>query len=162
MASRGPLYIPPSEQGQPLVFHAAGLSNNALGLAGRYASAVIGAAFSIEEAIEHRTAFRAAAEAAGRNPDEIKFIPGLMTTIAADKRVALDRRIALTERAFPQRVTYLQHMLGVSLDAADMDKPLSSEQLARARPTDQDPRSVRALTVARDGWSSGHLGPWRH
>lgn len=153
VASRGPLYIPPSEQGQPLVFHAAGLSNNALGLAGRYASAVIGAAFSIEEAIEHRTAFRAAAEAAGRNPDEIKFIPGLMTTIAADKRVALDRRIALTERAFPQRVTYLQHMLGVSLDAADMDKPLSSEQLARARPTDQDPRSVRALTVARDGWS---------
>ncbi|MDB5660522.1 MAG: nitrilotriacetate monooxygenase [Cypionkella sp.] len=65
VASRGPLYIPPSEQGQPVVFHAAGLSNNALSLAGRYASAVIGAAFSIEEAIEHRTAFRNAAEAAG-------------------------------------------------------------------------------------------------
>ncbi|HEX8430460.1 MAG TPA: NtaA/DmoA family FMN-dependent monooxygenase [Longimicrobium sp.] len=153
VASRGPLYIPPSEQGQPVVFHAGGASANALSLAGRYASAVIGAAFTVEDAQAQRTAFRDAAERAGRDPDEIKFIPGLMTTIAGDKRAALDRRILLTERAFPQRAAYLQQMLGVRIDRDRLDAPLSPEQLAAARPSPSDPRSSHALKIAREGWS---------
>ncbi|MFC5458733.1 NtaA/DmoA family FMN-dependent monooxygenase [Massilia niabensis] len=153
VASRGPLYIPPSEQGQPVIFHAGGASANALDLAGRYASAVIGAAFSIEDARAQRAAFRNAAERAGRDPDEIKFIAGLMTTIAGDKRAALDRRIILTERAFPQRAAYLQQMLGVRIDPARLDEPLSPQQLAAARPSPGDPRSGHALKIAREGWS---------
>ena len=153
VASRGPLYIPPSEQGQPVIFHAGGASPNALELAGRFASAVIGAAFTIEEARAHRTAFRNAAERAGRGPDEIKFIPGLMTTIAGDKRSALDRRIAQTERTFGQRAAYLQQMLGVPIDPARLDEPLSPQQLAAASASSGDPRSVRALEVARAGWT---------
>jgi len=152
VASRGPLYIPPSEQGQPVIFHAGGASANALALAGRYASAVIGAAFTVEDAQAQRAAFRDAAERAGRDPNEIKFIPGLMTTIAPDKRAALDRRITLTERAFPQRAAYLQQMLGVRIDPVPMGEPLSSEQLAAARPS-SDPRSTYALKIAREGWS---------
>jgi len=153
VASRGPLYIPPSEQGQPVIFHAGGASANALALAGRYASAVIGAAFSIEDARAQRIAFRNAAERAGRDPDDIKFIPGLMTTIASDKRAALDRRILLTERAFPQRAVYLQQMLGIRIDAARLDVTLSREQLDAARPSSSDPRSSHALQIAREGWS---------
>ncbi|MFC3314426.1 NtaA/DmoA family FMN-dependent monooxygenase [Falsigemmobacter intermedius] len=152
VASRGPLYIPPSEQGQPVIFHAGG-SPNAHELAGRYASAVIGASFTIEDARAQRTAFRNAAERAGRDPDEIKYIPGLMTTIATDRRAALDRRIAMTERLFPQRVNYLQQMLGVRLDSTRLDRPLSREQLAAASPSPRDPRSAHALAIAREGWS---------
>ncbi|KQQ84772.1 nitrilotriacetate monooxygenase [Xanthomonas sp. Leaf131] len=152
VGSRGPLYIPPSEQGQPVIFHAGG-GPNALKLAGRYASTVIGASFSIEDARAQRAAFRHAAEQAGRDPDEIKFIPGLMTTIAQDRRAALDRRIALTAQTFPQRLGYLQQMLGVRLDAAALDRPLSPAQLAAARPSSQDPRSPKALQIAREGWS---------
>lgn len=152
VASRGPLYIPPSEQGQPVIFHAGG-SPNALDLAGRFASAVIGVAFSIEDARAQRSAFRDAAARAGRDPDEIKFIAGLMTTIARDRRAALDRRIALTERTFAQRVPYLQQMLGVRLDPARLDYPLSPEQLATARPSPHDPRAAHALKIAREGWT---------
>ncbi|NHF66634.1 NtaA/DmoA family FMN-dependent monooxygenase [Xanthomonas hortorum] len=152
VGSRGPLYIPPSEQGQPVIFHAGG-GPNALKLAGRYASAVIGASFSIEDARAQRAAFRHAAEQAGRDPDEIKFIPGLMTTIAQDRRAALDRRIALTAHTFPQRLGYLQQMLGVRLDPTALDRPLSPAQLAAARPSSQDPRSPKALQIAREGWS---------
>lgn len=152
VASRGPLYIPPSEQGQPVIFHAGG-SPNAHDLAGRYASAVIGASFTIEDARAQRAAFRDAAERAGRDPDEIKYIPGLMTTIAKDRRAALDRRIAMTERLFPERVAYLQQLLGVRLDPARLDAPLSPEQLTAARPSPRDPRSAHALTIARQGWS---------
>jgi len=152
VASRGPLYIPPSEQGQPVIFHAGG-SPNALELAGRYATGVIGAAFTIDDARAQRAAFRAAAERAGRNPDEIKFFAGLMTTIAYDKREGLDRRIALSRRTFPQRASYLGQMLGLHLDPAQLDEPLSSEQLAKARPSPRDPRSAHALKIAREGWT---------
>ncbi|CAD0345275.1 NtaA/DmoA family FMN-dependent monooxygenase [Xanthomonas hortorum] len=152
VGSRGPLYIPPSEQGQPVIFHAGG-GPNALKLAGRYASAVIGASFSIEDARAQRAAFRHAAEQAGRDPDEIKFIPGLMTTIAQNRRAALDRRIELTAQTFPQRLGYLQQMLGVRLDPTALDRPLSPAQLAAARPSSQDPRSPKALQIAREGWS---------
>jgi len=152
VAARGPLYIPPSEQGQPVIFHAGG-SPNAHELAGRFASAVIGATHTIDDARAQRRAFRDAAERAGRNPDEIKFMAGLMTTIAPDRRSALDRRIALGERTFPQRVAYLQQMLGVRLDPARLDAPLSPEQLALARPSPRDPRSAHALSIARAGWT---------
>ncbi|RDV12621.1 LLM class flavin-dependent oxidoreductase [Pontibacter diazotrophicus] len=152
VGSRGPLYIPPSEQGQPLIFHAGG-SPNAHELAGRFANAVIGAAFTIEDARAQRNAFREAAKRYGRDPDEIKYIPGLMTTIAKDRRTALDRRIKLTERLFPQRVVYLQQMLGIRLDLNSLNEPLSKEQLDAARPSPFDPRSAHALKIAKEGWS---------
>lgn len=152
VGSRGPLYIPPSEQGQPIIFHAGG-SPNAHELAGRYANAVIGAAFTIEDARAQRNAFRASAEKFGRDPDEIKFIPGIMTTIAKDKRTALDRRIQLTEHLFPQRVAYLQQMLGIPLSGIDLDKPIKESILINARPSKYDPRSENALKIAKEGWS---------
>jgi len=152
VGSRGPLYIPPSEQGQPIVFHAGG-SPNAHELAGRFANAVIGSAFTIEDARAQRHAFREAARRYGRDPDEIKYIPGLMTTIAKDRRTALDRRIQLNEHTFRQRVSYLQQMLSIPLDAARLDQPLSKELLADARPSRYDPRSAHALKIAKEGWS---------
>ncbi len=152
VGSRGPLYIPPSEQGQPIVFHAGG-SPNAHELAGRFANAVIGAAFTIEDARAQRDAFRAAAKRYGRDPDEIKYIPGLMTTIAKDRRTALDRRIQLAGPLLLQRVGYLQQMLGIPLDFNQLDQPLTKEQLANARPSRYDPRSSYALKIAKEEWS---------
>ncbi|WP_386346358.1 NtaA/DmoA family FMN-dependent monooxygenase [Xanthomonas campestris] len=152
VASRGPLYIPPSKQGQPVIFHAGG-SPNAVELAGRYATGVIGAAFTINDARAQRHAFRAAAERAGRDPDEIKFFAGLMTTIGSDKRKALDRRITLSGRTFPQRASYLGRMLGLHLDPRRLDEPLTPEQLSKAQPSPRDPRSAHALKIAREGWT---------
>ncbi|MXN91714.1 NtaA/DmoA family FMN-dependent monooxygenase [Flavobacterium sp. Sd200] len=152
VGSRGPLYIPPSEQGQPIIFHAGG-SPNAYELAGRFANAVIGAAFTIEDARIQRTAFREAAQRYGRNPDEIKYIPGLMTTLAKDRRTALDRRIQLTQHIFPQRIAYLQQLLGITLDNANWDAPIPKAQLSSALPYRYDPRAAHALKIANEGWS---------
>ncbi len=143
VASRGPLPIPPSEQGQPVVFQAGG-GDYGLGLAGRYANAVIGATFTIEDAKAQRDAIRKAAVDAGRNPDEIKFFAGVMPAIAGSKREALDRRVALGREVFPARVPYLGAMLGLPLDVAQIDEPLTPEQLEAARPS----RSI-----------PGHSGP---
>ena len=152
VGSRGPLYIPPSEQGQPIIFHAGG-SPNAHELAGRFANVVIGAAFTIEEARAQRNAFRAAAKRFGRDPDEIKYVTGLMTTIAKDRRTALDRRIQLTGNQFPQRMGYLQQMLGIPLNASQLDEPISKTLLENARVSRYDPRSANALKIAKEGWS---------
>lgn len=152
VGSAGPLVLPPSEQGQPVIFQAGG-GDQGEEVAGRYASAVIGAVFSIEDARAQRMALRAAAERAGRDPDEIKFIAGLMTTIAPDRRAGLDRRIAMGGDALSRRVGYLGQMLGLQIEPAQLDAPLSAEQLTAARPSPYDPRSGYALRIAREGWT---------
>ncbi len=152
VGSQGPLPIPPSEQGQPVIFQAGG-GNYGAEVAGRYANAVIGATFTIEDSIAQRTALRQAAEQAGRNPDEIKFFAGVMPAIGSDVRAALDRRLELGRDVLPQRVGYLGQMLGLPLSADRLDQPLTSKELDAARPSPFDPRSQHALAVAREGWS---------
>ena len=44
-------------------------------------------------------------------------------------------------------------MLGLRLDPARLDEPLSPEQLSKARPSPGDPRSAHALKIAREGWT---------
>lgn len=153
VASRGPLGIPPSEQGQPVIFTSGGPSPHLLSIAGRYASGFIAEVWTIEEARAQRAMVRAAAEEAGRDPDEIKYIPGLMTTVAPTVREGLDRRIALSGEMIEARVPHLGGMLGIPLDRSQLDQPLTPEQLSAAHASPMDPRSEPALKVAREGWS---------
>lgn len=154
VASAGPLILPPSEQGQPVIFQAGGGGGGGgAEVAARYASGVIGAVFSIEEARAQRAALREMAERAGRNPDEIKFFAGVMTTLAPDRRAALDRRISMSGGALARHAGYLAQMLGISLGSASLDAPLPPAQLAAAKPSPHDPRSANALKIAREGWS---------
>lgn len=152
VSSRGPLEIPPSKQGQPVIFSAGG-SPHGLALTGRFANGVIGATFTIEDSKRQRDNVRRAAEKAGRNPDEVKFFAGITPTIAPTKRQALDRRGQLVEPSIHQLVGYLGMMLSISLTPADLDRPLSEDQLAAARANPSDPRSEKALEIAREGWS---------
>lgn len=152
VGSQGPLPIPPSEQGQPVIVQAGG-GGNGLAVAGRYASGVIGAVFTIEDARNQRNALREAAKQAGRDPDEVKFFAGFLPTLAPTRREALDRRLFLGRHTLQQRVAYLSQMIGVRLDASQLDKPLTEKQLAAARPSPYDPRSDHALDIARQGWS---------
>ncbi|WP_251151100.1 NtaA/DmoA family FMN-dependent monooxygenase [Cellulosimicrobium sp. Marseille-Q4280] len=152
VASRGPLPIPPSEQGQPVIFSAGG-GEYGLTIAGRYASGVIGAAFTVDDARAQRDAAREAARQAGRNPDEIKYFAGVMPALGTSVRDALNRRIALNEDSFPSRVPYLGAMLGLSLDAGRLDEPLTRAQLAAAQASPFDPRAAHALKVAHQGWT---------
>ena len=73
VASRGPLPIPPSEQGQPVIFQAGG-GEYGLELAGRYASGVYANPYTVEDARAQRQALRDAAKRAGRDPDEVKML----------------------------------------------------------------------------------------
>ena len=83
----------------------------------------------------------------------MKFFAGLMPAIGATKRAALDRRVALGEHTFPARVPYLGSMLGLDLKVDQLDRPLTPAQLAAAHASPFDPRSPRALEIAREGWT---------
>ena len=153
VASRGPLPIPPSEQGQPVIFQAGG-GQNGLELAGRYADGVYADPYDIASAKAQRDALRAAAVTAGRNADDIKMFAGFMPTVGATKRDALNRRRALDESIdLRQRVAYLGHMIGLPLRYEDIDQPVPEQVLERAVANSSDPRSDHALAVVREGWS---------
>ena len=151
-ASRGPLEIPPSKQGQPVMAHA-GASPHSIAFAGRYADILISEVFTIEEARHQRTAVRQAAESAGRNPDDIKLFVGVMPTIAPTHAEALARRGSLIEPDIVQQARHLGQLLGLSLRPRDLDAPLTGDQLASARANPGDPRSPKALEVAKEGWT---------
>ncbi|WP_144709703.1 NtaA/DmoA family FMN-dependent monooxygenase [Curtobacterium pusillum] len=153
VGARGPLPIPPSEQGQPVIFQAGGGANG-LDLAGRYADGVYANPYDIETSRSHRQDLRAAAVTAGRNPDDVKVFPGLMPTLAATKELALARRRRLDESIdIRQRVSYLGAMIGVPLDALDIDQPVPEPLRERAVASLSDPRSDHALAIVRQGWS---------
>ena len=96
LSSQGPLPIPPSAQGQPVIFQAGG-GREGLELAGRYASGIYANPFDIPSAMTHRAMVRQSATRFGRNPNEIKLLPGIIPSIASTEREALERRKQLDQ-----------------------------------------------------------------
>ncbi|MFS0868598.1 NtaA/DmoA family FMN-dependent monooxygenase [Paenibacillus xylanilyticus] len=156
-ASRGPLPIPPSEQGQPVIFQAGG-GREGLELAGKYASGVYANPYDIESAREQRQAIRESAARFGRNPDDIKMFAGFMFSLASTEEEALVRRkqlMSFNPEEIPNRVNYLGSMVGLplSVNSVDIDKPLAHDLLKNAYANPMDPRSARALKLLLQGLS---------
>jgi FMN-dependent oxidoreductase (nitrilotriacetate monooxygenase family) len=153
VGARGPLPIPPSEQGQPVIVQPAS-SGYGLQAAGMYANVVIGMPSTIEESQAQREAVRQAAEMAGRDPDDIRFIAFTGYGLGDTVRAALDYRRALDDRTdLRVPLARLHALLGMAPQSTDPDEPLSSVQLAAAQMFPGNPRSAQALTLARQGWS---------
>ncbi|WPF68174.1 NtaA/DmoA family FMN-dependent monooxygenase [Corynebacterium sp. 21KM1197] len=153
LSAQGSLPIPPTPQGQPVMFHSGG-SPNSIAFAGRYADVYITEVWDPAQAAEQRRQLREAAVAAGREADDVKFIVGLMPTIADSKREALDQHAYFMEPKYRQQVRYLSMFFNTPLTEADLDKPLSAEALEQAKHAQVgDPRQGIALKVAQEGWS---------
>lgn len=150
----GALPIPPSPQGQPVIFHSGG-SPNSIEFAGRYASVMIGEVWTREQGIATRNALRQIAIDAGRNPDEIKFIAGLMPVVANSKREAIDRHASfMDENIVQQRAFHIGMVLGISLTPEDLERPIAPELLDKVKiGAYSDPRAENVLKVAREGWT---------
>lgn len=153
MFSRGPLDLPPSPQGQPVIFQAGG-GNNGLTLAGMFANAVYSNAFDISAAVSYWRDVRRAAKAFGRDPDHMTAFTGIVTSVASTEAEALKRRSEIDALGdLEGRVNYFQTQIGIPLEMKDIDKPIPVELLRMARPHPGDPRSPNALRLAREGWT---------
>ncbi|WNS77780.1 NtaA/DmoA family FMN-dependent monooxygenase [Domibacillus sp. DTU_2020_1001157_1_SI_ALB_TIR_016] len=153
VGTRGPLPIPPSEQGQPVVVMPAG-SSYGLQAAAMYANVIIGRPSSIEESRALRNTVRNAAEQAGRNADEVKLITFAGFTIGDTKREALDKRAALDDKTdIHGQLRLLSAYLGLNEELTQTDEPLTEAQLAAVHAHPLDTTSQHVVELAKAGWS---------
>ena len=127
--SRGPLPIPPSKQGQPVIFTAGG-SEETLKILGRYANGLYTNPYDRKTASVYREIFRQGAKKFGRDPNEIKVFPGIIPSIAPTKEEALERRRQFDRHGdLRGRVQYLGSMIGVPLSYEQIDQPVPEQML---------------------------------
>jgi alkanesulfonate monooxygenase SsuD/methylene tetrahydromethanopterin reductase-like flavin-dependent oxidoreductase (luciferase family) len=89
--TRGPLNTTPPPQGRPALIQAGG-SSAGRDFAARNADSIIAAATSVEEMKEYRDDVRGRAEAAGRNPDDVKVLFLCTPYLGETHAEAVDRK----------------------------------------------------------------------
>lgn len=151
VGARGPLPVPPSAQGQPVVVMPLS-SGYGLRAAGMYADVVIAMPMSVEEGRAQRLAVREAARQAGRGADDIKFIVFAGVTVGNTRRAALDKRRALDDRIdIRGPLARLGAILGLRQPFERPDEPLDSALVDALQPRPNDARSLRAVELAKAG-----------
>jgi FMN-dependent oxidoreductase (nitrilotriacetate monooxygenase family) len=119
----------PSPQGHPLVVQAGG-SPQGRDLAGRVADAVFSAELDLGAAIEHYRYVKDVAVAHGRGRDDVKILPGLITTIGSTRAEA-ERRYDEQNELLPpgHDLERLSQVLGEDLAAYPLDEPVPAHLL---------------------------------
>ncbi len=157
VGARGPLPVPPSEQGQPVIVMPAS-SSYGLQAAAMYANVIIGMPSSIEEGRAQRDTLRQAAAQAGRDPEDIKYLALAGLTVGNTEREALDARRALDDHTdIRAPLARLSSYLGLHQQLTRPDEPLTTAQLAAVQAHPQDARSARAVELAHAGWSPRNI-----
>lgn len=93
---RGPLNVPSTPQGRPVLFQA-GASEEGRELAARRAEAIYAVAYDLAAGQEYRNDVRRRISAAGRDPDSVAIMPGLVTYVGSTREEALAKQRALDE-----------------------------------------------------------------
>ncbi|SDV48942.1 LLM class flavin-dependent oxidoreductase [Chitinasiproducens palmae] len=119
----GPLTLPPSPQGEPVLFQA-GSSEAGRGLAARTADAVFTAQNTLVAAQAFRRDMRSRVAAAGRDPDRFKVLPGLLAVLGGTEAEARARKARLDELAGDAERRKLALRLGVPVELLQLDAPL--------------------------------------
>ncbi len=120
---RGPLDIPRSPQGRPVIVQA-GSSEDGKELAARYAEAVFTAQQTLEQAQAFYNDLKGRTAAAGRDPESIKILPGIVPVLGGTEAEALRRERELDELIRPE---YARDELAKTLRVAPEDLPLDRE-----------------------------------
>ncbi|CAO5189536.1 N-acetyl-S-(2-succino)cysteine monooxygenase [Frankia sp. AiPs1] len=121
---RGPLSLPPSEQGYPVIYHA-GVSDDVRTLTARTGEAMFTAVVDPDTARAELDIVRTRAARFGRPRDAVRFLPGLVTSVGGTEQEALARRQRLDELAGPQSaLRAVAAQLGLPAGALDLDRPV--------------------------------------
>jgi FMN-dependent oxidoreductase (nitrilotriacetate monooxygenase family) len=151
VASAGPLQVPPSEQGQPVIFMPFA-SGHGIEAAAFYASGIIAHPTSIAAGRSQRSTIRSVTEQAGRSADDVKLLSFVSFGLGKTKQEAIERRLALEEAAgIEARLAQLSAVIGVRFDPHGGDRPLTPAQMSGLRPHPGVTRSGLAVDLARRG-----------
>jgi alkanesulfonate monooxygenase SsuD/methylene tetrahydromethanopterin reductase-like flavin-dependent oxidoreductase (luciferase family) len=123
---RGPLPFPGSPQGRPVIFHA-GSSPAGRDQAARAADIVFTAQHTTSGALEFRQDIRRRAAAYGRDPDQVKVLPGMAVVLGGTEAEAKAKREELDHALpMPRQIARMSKAVGLPADAVEeyLDKPL--------------------------------------
>ena len=128
--SRGPLPVPRSQQGHPVILQA-GMSGRGMAFAARWAELVFAAYPNLAAGRKQYAAFKQSFADAGRNPDEIKIAPAVKVVIGetasqAEEKLAIQ---AATSRPI-DGLALLCEVLNVDFSKRPYEKPFTDEELA--------------------------------
>ena len=128
--SRGPLTVPRSPQGQPVLLQA-GQSGRGLEFASRWADMIFALYPSHETGRTQYRSIKNAIAAAGRDPDSVKVAPALRIIVGETATQAQDRRDFTDSFARPiDTLALLCEVMNVDFAKLPYEEPLSSETLA--------------------------------
>ncbi|WP_127752290.1 LLM class flavin-dependent oxidoreductase [Devosia sp. 1566] len=122
--TRGPLNVPRSPQGRPLLAQA-GASEAGRDFAVRYADLVFTVQADLAEAQLFYRDMKARASRHGRPPESLLIYPGIVPIAAPTRAQAEDRLVQLNGFMVPEHaLAKLSAFLGTDLSAAQLDDPL--------------------------------------
>lgn len=121
---RGPLNVPRTPQGRPVIFQAGG-SEGGKALGSRYADGIFTTQTTLEAGVDFRNEMRARALAWGRDADGIKIMPGLSTVIGGTEAEARARSDELDSYLGEHGLlNQIAQRIGLPVEELDPDGPL--------------------------------------
>jgi FMN-dependent oxidoreductase (nitrilotriacetate monooxygenase family) len=120
---RGPITLPRSPQGRPVLYQS-GSSGPGRDLAARFADAVFTPQNTIAAAKEFRADVRRRTKERGRNPDDIKIIPGFLPVLGGTEAEARARKDTLDELGGQAELKKLALRVGLRVEDLKLDEPL--------------------------------------
>ncbi|KAA0924388.1 MULTISPECIES: LLM class flavin-dependent oxidoreductase [unclassified Rhodococcus (in: high G+C Gram-positive bacteria)] len=126
----GPLTVPRSPQGRPVLFQA-GASGPGRGLAAKYAEAIYAVAYDLVAAQSYYNDVKARIRHAGRDSATVGIMPGLVTYIGSTMDEARRKKAELDELLpTEQSLAMLSTFTGQDCAAWELDAPVPSLPLA--------------------------------
>jgi FMN-dependent oxidoreductase (nitrilotriacetate monooxygenase family) len=121
---RGPLNVPCPPQGHPVIVQA-GSSEDGKNLAAQHADLNFALTRTIEEGQRYRKDFDERLQRAGRKPEDLKVLPGILPIVAKSRAAAEEKRDFL-ETLVPARVgiDLVSSWCGIDLSSYPLDGPL--------------------------------------
>ncbi|MBA8880045.1 LLM class flavin-dependent oxidoreductase [Phyllobacterium myrsinacearum] len=125
---RGPLNLPRSPQGHPVVVQA-GASEAGKELAARTAEAIFAAQITLEEATAYYADVKGRLGKYGRTPDDLKILPGIFPVVGRTQAEAQEKFEQLQDLIQPEVGLNLVSALagGVDLSAYPLDGPVPAD-----------------------------------
>jgi FMN-dependent oxidoreductase (nitrilotriacetate monooxygenase family) len=128
---RGPLNVPRSPQGHPLLVQA-GSSQDGREFAARYAEAIFTAQQTLADGQEFYTDMKRRARRIGRDPGQIKILPGIVPVIGSTEAEAHALSDELEQLITPAYgLAQLAKTLEVPPGLLELDRPLPAEVFGR-------------------------------
>ncbi|GFN32940.1 LLM class flavin-dependent oxidoreductase [Paenibacillus xylaniclasticus] len=140
---KGTLDAPASPQGHPVIVQA-GSSEAGKELAAKTAEVIFTAWQTLEEAQAFYRDVKGRLAKYGRQPDDLKIMPGVFITVANTEAEAIAKRKELNAYISPEAgLAYLSNFVGLDLSGYDVDDPIP----AHAKSDDPTNPQIRANIV---------------